>query len=667
MSKQTTNGQLFYKGITTLLAVMLLLILWGLPNVQASSLGNDDPEAYGHIDSFPSGLIGTWVVNGVTYQANGSTEFKQEAGAFAVGKCVKVRYVDSTSPFTINKVETENESDCGGNTTGTPDGTATTGTPEGTSTPDTTGTPVASATPSVTTTTTPNGTPGATQEVKGIVDAVPSPGLIGSWMIGGVEYVANGSTEFKQDDGPFVVGACVEVAFFTSTTPRVAHEIKTEKQRDCSGNGTGTPSGTPSGTGTPDGTTTPTPSVTSTPTNEREIYGQIDSFPSGLLGNWVVDGVTYQATNGSEFKAEHGPFVVGACVKVHVQTTSTPGTIREIETEQTYRCGSDGTATPEAELYGLLQSFPAELIGNWNIGGMTFVADSSTEFKQAHGAFVAGMTVKVHFSVQNGLNQAREIETKFANDSSGSDDDGNGSFEGSEGHAYSTIDSFPGGLIGVWQLGGIAYTANEQSTFAQSDGTFAVGVKVKVEYYLDTNGNRVVQKIETTSEDGGSSSPDRFKLFGFVNQMPANGFAGTWAVDHIAFVADANTQFMENNGLLSLGSFVAVEYFIRDGRNQIHEVETHVPPGAGDKSAIGNIQNGGAVNAAALASATTWVIGGKSYVVNPATDLNDVDGALTVGATALVNSYTAPDGSEVATQIRGVTLNQQLFLPLVAR
>ena len=65
--------------------------------------------------------------------------------------------------------------------------------------------------------------------------------------------------------------------------------------------------------------------------------------------------------------------------------------------------------------------------------------------------------------------------------------------------------------------------------------------------------------------------------------------------------------------------------------------------------------------------ATTWVVGGVSYAVTPATDLNDVQGALAVGSTAVVNSYPAGDGSRIATQIRGVTLGERVFLPAVVR
>lgn len=519
----------------------------------------------------------------------------------------------------------------------------------------------------------------------GRVSAMPSGTLIGNWVVQGVSFVTSGSTEFRQDKGALAVGVCVEVEYVGSAQPFTATKIASKNADDCNGVG-GTPTTSPTTSATPN--VTASPSVTPVPGGEQEAYGLVQGKPAnGLVGAWVIGGVTYNAPTSAEFKQRHGPLVVGACVKVHYATTATPFLVRELETEEASDCngttstpgatpGTTPSATPnatttpgaESEIYGVLQSFPVGLVGNWNIGGMTFAAGANTEFKQERGAFAVGVTVKVHFSVDSaGVNQAREIETKFANDSDGNDDDGNGSFEGAEGHAFGLIESFPATLTGEWGVGGIVYTTNANTVFAQNDGAFAVGSRVKVEYHLDSSGGRIARKIETTSDNGGATAPTRFKLFGFVNSMPANGFVGAWVVDNIAFVADGSTQFKTNNGLLGLGAYVAVEYFIQDGRNQVHEIETNVPPGAGAQTNIGRIDDKGGALTAASRMVTTWRVGGVSYTITPATNLNNVQGALDVGKTALVNSYTAPDGSQVATQVRGVTFVAALYLPLAMR
>ncbi|MCB0075224.1 MAG: hypothetical protein KDE20_27395, partial [Caldilineaceae bacterium] len=165
--------------------------------------------------------------------------------------------------------------------------------------------------------------------------------------------------------------------------------------------------------------------------------GAIEAMPAnGLTGQWTVAGRDFTADDGTEFRQENGAFAVGACVKVHLDN-ATPATIREIETERDYRCGSDnsggddnggddnsgdngGDTRGEAELYGVVRSLPADLIGTWDVGGMLIEVDSATQFDQEHGAFAEGVTVKVHFSTDAaGVHHAREIETKFANDDHG--------------------------------------------------------------------------------------------------------------------------------------------------------------------------------------------------------------------------------------------------------
>ena len=296
----------------------------------------------------------------------------------------------------------------------------------------------------------------------GRVTAMPSGTLIGTWVVQGVSFVTTTSTEFRQDKGAFAVGGCVEVEYVGAVQPFAATKIASKNGDDCSLNGT--PTGAPSVTTTP-GSTPVTPGATPSPSAEQEAYGQVESKPTnGLVGTWVIAGVTYNAPAGVEFKQRSGPLVVGACAKVHYAPNTTPFTVREMESRSAADCGGSvptpgatPSATPvsgtQGELFGVLQSFPANLIGSWNIGGMTFVATANTEFKQERGSFTVGATVKVHFTVDSsGANIAREIETKFANDDSGSDDDGNGSFEGAEGHAYGLIDSFPANLTGAWRI-----------------------------------------------------------------------------------------------------------------------------------------------------------------------------------------------------------------------
>jgi len=616
--------------------LLLTLLSWNIglaAPLDSTSLKEGDVEIYGRIDTLPpTPWTGDWVVEGITYVADDSTEFRQELGLFEVGKCVKVVYFPGASPLTASEIETENDSDCDGTVTETPDPS---------STPDETETPEPSETP----------TPDDDKtKMRGIVDDLPDSGLTGTWVIDGAEYLADDSTEFEQSDGPFVIGACVEVELHASGDPALIDEIETENMGHCQG----MPTSTPEATGTPD--------------SEDEIYGRIDDFPTDLVGTWTVDGVTYAADSTTEFDQEHGPFTDGACVKIHVDTSASPPAMREVETEHQYRCGSGSTSpeTPEAEIFGAIQSFPEGLVGTWNIGGMTFTADGGTEFDQEHVPFATDVTVKVHFITQaDGTHYAREIETKFQTDSD--DDDGDGEYEGAEGHSYGVIGALPDSLIGEWIIGGIVYTATEQTRFEEEDGGFAIDVQAKVEY-VTRDGERVARKIETTSDNGEVSESEHSRLFGYVQDMPASGFVGEWTIDETVFSADAASRFQEEHGLLGLGAFVSVEYSLQDGKLLIHELETHVPPGAGSDDAVGRIDGNSDGSVVAAMQSGTWTIGGIAYQVSPATSLNDAAASLTVGTLVTVNSYDDVNGSRVATQIRGIFVgDQQVFLPVITR
>lgn len=599
----------------------------GTPTASKTPSPTDEQETRGRVNRLPVGLIGEWIIGGVAYRTTVNTEFDFEAGPVTVGSCVKLHFVKANQSFLVRELETTGLEECSG--------VAPTGVPT-----------VPSAN---------------TAKTEALIEAMPASGLMGIWTIGGVQYQVTPGTRLRQEGGPFAIGACVEVEYVVDTTPRQVRKVETERGHDCGA--TGTPDATP--------TLVPTAPPIGTPGAEFEVYGRVESLPADLIGNWVVDGVSYVATSETEFEDERGAFAIGRCVKIHGISTTSPATIQEIENTRSFHCthSSDDEFQGEGELFGKIQSLPETgLFGEWNIGGMTFIVTETTKLEQEHGTFAIDVTVKVHFVVDaNGNNYARKIEAKFAHEEDGHDHDGDGSFEGAEGHAFGTIESMPADLLGEWTISGITYTVTTTTRFVEPHSAFAVGAKVRVKYYTSAAGERIVRMLKTTNEQNGADDASHSTLFAFVDQMPPSGFVGTWVLDNIAFVATAQTQFTEENGTLGLGAYVKVEYFIQGGRNIIHELETQVPPGAGDDSNIGEVESTGDGLNAASANGTVWVIGGKSYTVTPATDLNDLQSALTVGSTALVNSYTAADGSQVATQILGVTLNNRLYLPTVNR
>ena len=97
--------------------------------------------------------------------------------------------------------------------------------------------------------------------------------------------------------------------------------------------------------------------------------------------------------------------------------------------------------------------------------------------------------------------------------------------------------------------------------------------------------------------------------------MPSSGFVGPWKVAGMEFVADANTDFEQEAGAFAVGAYVEVEYSKDGAANRIHEIETEVPPGAGDDDDLDRIESKGASLATTAAGTTLWRIGGVDYHV----------------------------------------------------
>jgi hypothetical protein len=185
---------------------------------------------------------------------------------------------------------------------------------------------------------------------------------------------------------------------------------------------------------------------------------------------------------------------------------------------------------------------------------------------------------------------------------------------------------------------------------------------------VDEFGNRVARQIKSMPPAAGGNPERLFKLVGFVTDMPdaADGFIGEWTVGNVVLVADENSKFEEDDGvLLAVDAFVEVKYRKDGATRRIVAMETRVMPGGGDHNHIGKVEHmDDDLAAASTAAATaTWRIGGSDFVVTDATMVGNV----AAGDMVLVNSYTDAGGAQVATRISDVTLDNLLFLPTASR
>ena len=119
-----------------------------------------------------------------------------------------------------------------------------------------------------------------------------------------------------------------------------------------------------------------------------------------------------------------------------------------------------------------------------------------------------------------------------------------------------------------------------------------------------------------------------------------------------------------------MSSYVEATYKLDGDQRILLKLEVEVPPGAGDDDSVGRVDDMGDDNptaAAVGATANVWRIGGKNFIVTPATQIFDTASALTLGSTAVVNSYKDASGANVATRIQPVSLTYSIMLPVLIR
>ena len=616
-----------------------------------------------------SGSEGDWDIGGMTFRATMHTEFDETNGPLDVGACAEVEYGISGAHNIASKIASKSADDCAGSED--------------------------------------------RQSTDGIIDAMPADGLLGTWTISGVDYVATTTTRFEQSDGPFVVGACVEVEFVVQNGQNIAVKIETESH--CSG-----------------GTMNP---------NVQKATGILEAFPSATLtGTWTISGVDYIATEATEFDQNHGVFAVGVCVKVKYVEMNAVRTALEIETESPDDCGQ-AAQSGEAELTGPIEVMPSgTLTGTWVIAGQSFTATMQTRFEQEHGSFEVGRCVEVEYLVNGNI--ATKIKTKRGHDCRG---------ETEESEAHGFIEALPGGgtlvLTGTWTIGGIDYLVTPDTKL--EDGPFYIGLLVEVKFYRRSDGVLVATKIEgkqqVDEEDkhtaktygliearpmtgtlgsivltgtwtiGGvdyeATAETKFKAehgpfelgacvkvryrvegttnialkietkkaeecqdehgehsnrgFGFVETVPAGGFIGTWIIGGVEYEATTQTEFKEEHGALGVGAYVKVKYRLEGGVRVAKEIETHVPPEAGSVDDFGSLHLGGGALRTTGTLTQTWTIGGVEYQVIDATLLDDSLAPFANGQLVTVNAYPWR-GALVATRVNALP-TRSLYLPIVLR
>jgi len=71
----------------------------------------------------------------------------------------------------------------------------------------------------------------ADQKFYGIIEKMPESGMVGEWVISGKAVQVTKDTKLEQDDGPFQLGAYVEVEGVEYEGKFIAAEVETEDKK----------------------------------------------------------------------------------------------------------------------------------------------------------------------------------------------------------------------------------------------------------------------------------------------------------------------------------------------------------------------------------------------------------------------------------------------------
>lgn len=390
---------------------------------QGSVAGGTLSKFYGVIAKLPdSGLIGDWTVGQVIIHVTAVTKIEQRAGAPAVGIYVEVEGVrQGDGTMNAVKIETKLRSGDTGSTSGI--------------------------------------------KFKGAIEVLPaSSGLIGDWQVAGKKVVVTATTILQQNDGPFAVGAIVEVEGRLNQDMSInAFKIETEDGSNNSG--------------------------------EIEFKGTIESLPStpDRTGEWVVSGRKVIVNVNTEQRTEDGPFAVGVFVEVEGTLQADRSVLaKKVKTDDDHNVGGNPGFV---KFYGVIEALPASgLTGDWVVSGRKVQVSAQTKIKQERGTVMLGVRVEVEGQSQSdGSVIAREIEVK------GSPGGGTGRIE-----FYGTIEALPAttDFVGAWTVSGKTVNVDSTTFIKREYRPVAVGSFVEVKGTLQSDGSINAAVIEVKQGPG---------------------------------------------------------------------------------------------------------------------------------------------------------------------
>lgn len=455
-------------------------------------------------------------------------------------------------------------------------------------------------------------------DAKGIITSAPAGTLYGTWVIGGNSYQAvAGTTEFEQEHGPLTVGQCAKVKYVLQGATRIAKEIESED--DCDGDH-----------------------------GEHrfvETKGIIQSFPAGLIGTWVVSGISYTATPTTSFVQFGRPFAVGVCVEIKHRANSTLALW--IKTQDAREC--DGAGGNIAKAKGTLASFPDTLLGTWIVNSTTYQVISTTVLDRSHGDFYVGACVEVRYIASDPNRTATKVETESPDEC---EDDDDGVITPTR-QARGIISSRPPSvtLFGEWIIGGNAYSAVPGvTTFKQEHGELIVNQCAKVLYFMQGS-QRIAARISSEQLHSCNAHDEEHKFYGAISSLPDTpDLIGIWVIGGRSVLVNSSTLL--KNGPFAVGMIVEVHYYrVTDGSLVATKIEAK--RGSTDEKKNGKAHGILTSRPPTPTVVGTWVVASVTYSVMTDTRLV---GPLNIGDCVVVHYRVDSAGNRLARKLKTESL-----------
>jgi uncharacterized protein (TIGR03437 family) len=442
-------------------------------------------------------------------------------------------------------------------------------------------------------------------EFQGVIQTLPTTGLVGDWTISGRKVRVTNTTRINQERGAPALGAIVDIKGTMDSAGLITATVIEVKFRP----GVGLPT---------------------------TFSGAIETLPStpGRIGDWKIGGRTVHVTQTTKLLPANANFAVDAQVEV-VGVVMNDGTIGAL----VITLKPVVTPNPQAKFSGIVEKLPSTTgrIGDWTISGRIVHVTAATQIKQERGEVAIGSLVEVEGTRQNdGSINATKIEVKL-----------NPSTLPAAVRFKGIIEALPGttGQIGAWKVSG--RTVNVDSRTRIVPNLAAVKKDATVEVFGTRQGDGPVNALTIEVEDPNESNPNYVRFQGRIKTLPSTAnFIGDWNVDDKTVTVAAPTKLITERGQIAVGAFVEVRGLKQtDGKIAATEIEVKagVPTGF--------VEFKGIIEVLPSSKIGDWTVSKRIIHVTAQTKLDEERKPAAVGVFVEVKGNLRADGSIDAVEI----------------